>query len=74
VIERDRRISRFLSVTGAEHLASELTGITFDPSGERMYFASQRAGGTDGAPGPGAIYEISGPFRGRRASHPVHAG
>jgi secreted PhoX family phosphatase len=68
VIERDRRISRFLSVTGAEHVNSELTGVTFDPSGERMYFSSQRAGGSDGAPGPGAIYEISGPFRGRHAS------
>jgi len=68
VIERDRRVARFLSVTGAEHAMSELTGVTFDPSGARMYFASQRAGGSDGLPGPGAIYEISGPFRGRRVN------
>jgi secreted PhoX family phosphatase len=67
VIERDRSVSRFLSVTGAEHAMSELTGVTFDPSGSRMYFASQRAGGSDGLPGPGAIYEVSGPFRGRRS-------
>ena len=66
VIERDRRVSRFLSVTGAEHAMSELTGVTFDPSGTRMYFSSQRAGGSDGMPGPGAIYEISGHFRGSR--------
>jgi hypothetical protein len=65
VIERDRGVSRFLSVTGPEHALSELTGVTFDPSGSRMYFASQRAGGFEGVPGPGAIYEISGPFRGR---------
>ncbi len=74
VIERDRQISRFLSVTGEEHVGSELTGVTFDPSGGRMYFSSQRAGGSDGEPGPGAIYEISGPFRGRRASRSVHRG
>ncbi len=74
VIERDRQVSRFLSVTGTEHVGSELTGVTFDPAGARMYFASQRAGGSDGNPGPGAIYEVSGPFRGRRASHSVHAG
>ncbi|MDP9134713.1 MAG: PhoX family protein [Actinomycetota bacterium] len=66
VIERGGGVSRFLSVTGAEHAMSELTGVTFDPSGGRMYFSSQRAGGSDGIPGPGAIYEISGPFRGRR--------
>jgi hypothetical protein len=32
-----------------------------------MYFSSQRAGGTGNAdqPGPGMIYEVSGPFRGR---------
>ncbi len=67
VFERPGRVSRFLSVTGSEHDGSELTGVTFDPSGRRMYFASQRAGGSDGRPGPGAIYEISGPFRRRRA-------
>ncbi len=35
---------------------SEITGVCFDPSGQRMYFSSQRAG-------PGALYEVSGPFR-----------
>ena len=71
VIERSGRMSRFLSVRGEEHVGSELTGVTFDPSGSRMYFASQRAGGSDGGPGPGAIYEVSGPFRG--ASQSVHS-
>lgn len=68
LIDRAGHVSRFLSVTGKEHLGSELTGVTFDPSGERMYFSSQRAGGNGNAdtPGPGAIYEVRGPFRGRR--------
>ena len=35
----------FLSATGPKHAGSELTGVTFDPSGSRMYFSSQRAFG-----------------------------
>jgi secreted PhoX family phosphatase len=67
LIERDGRVSKFLSVTGPQHRGSELTGVVFDPSGSRMYFASQRAfPPSDVLPGPGAIYEITGPFRGRR--------
>jgi uncharacterized protein len=65
VIAPDRRVARFLSATGPQHRGSELTGVTFDPSGSRMYFASQRAfPKSDMEPGPGAIYEITGPFRG----------
>jgi uncharacterized protein len=64
VITPDRRVARFLSVTGPQHRGSELTGVTFDPSGTRMYVASQRAfSKSELAPGPGAIYEITGPFR-----------
>jgi uncharacterized protein len=63
VIAADRSVSRFLSVTGPQHRGSELTGVTFDPSGERMYVSSQRAfTKSDLEPGPGAIYEITGPF------------
>ncbi len=51
-------MSRFLSVTGPKHAGSELTGVTFGPAGDRLYFASQRAEG-----GRGAVYEVSGPFR-----------
>ena len=69
LIDRAGRVSKFLSVTGPDHVGSELTGVTFDPSGTRMYFSSQRAFGKDGLPGPGAIYEVSGPFRGSRAFH-----
>ena len=68
VIDRDRKVSRFLSVTGPQHARSELTGVTFDPSGRRMFVASQRAfPENDAEPGPGAIYEITGPFRGTAA-------
>jgi uncharacterized protein len=65
VISPDRSVARFLSVTGPQHRGSELTGVTFDPSGSRMYFSSQRAfPKSDVEPGPGAIYEVTGPFRG----------
>jgi hypothetical protein len=69
LIDRAGRVSKFLSATGPAHVGSELTGVTFDPSGSRMYFSSQRAFGRDGVPGPGAIYEVSGPFRGSQAFH-----
>lgn len=40
---------------------SEITGPAFNPTGDRLYFSSQRgAGGDDG---DGITYEISGPFR-----------
>jgi uncharacterized protein len=66
IITPSRRIARFLKVTGTTHTGSgearsELAGVVFDPSGERMFFASQRGFVT------GVIYEITGPFRGRRA-------
>jgi uncharacterized protein len=69
LIDRAGRVSKFLSATGPHHVGSELTGVTFDPSGSRMYFSSQRAFGKDGMPGPGAVYEVSGPFRGSPAFH-----
>jgi uncharacterized protein len=62
LLEPAGRMSRFLSVTGRQHVDSELTGIAFDPRGQRMYLASQRALG-----GAGAVYEVRGPFRRRRA-------
>ena len=59
------RVAKFLSITGPQHRGSELTGVTFDPSGSRMYVSSQRAfAKSDLQPGPGAIYELTGPFRG----------
>ena len=42
---------------------SEVCGVVFDPSGTRMYCTSQRAHPqSSSVPGPGAVYEISGPF------------
>jgi protocatechuate 3,4-dioxygenase beta subunit len=40
---------------------SELTGPAFDPSGQRLYFNSQR-----GPDGRGLTYEVRGPFRSLR--------
>jgi secreted PhoX family phosphatase len=57
VISRSGTVARFLSIGGREHERSELTGVTFDPSGSRMYLASQRAFQS------GAVYEVSGPFK-----------
>lgn len=67
LITQDRVVTRFLKVTGNQHTGagvgdarSELAGIIFDPSGDRMFFSSQRGFGT------GVIYEITGPFRAAR--------
>jgi secreted PhoX family phosphatase len=67
MIDRRGRVSKFLSASGPIHAGSELTGVTFDPSGRRMYFSSQRAYAKNGHEGPGAIFEVSGPFRRARA-------
>ncbi len=61
VMTRDRQVSRFLGVTGPNHQGSELTGVTFAPRGDRLYFSSQRAHGDKGE-----VYEVSGPFKGRQ--------
>ena len=63
-----REVSPFLRFTGPAHpltgtYASEVCGVVFDPSGTRMYCTSQRAHPPSAlAPGPGAVYEITGPF------------
>jgi uncharacterized protein len=62
-------VARFLTATGQQHEQSELTGVCFDPSGKRMYFSSQRSFG-----GPGAIFEVTGPFRERQPAVPVGGG
>jgi hypothetical protein len=62
LITPEGEVTRFLKVTGSMHQGagearSELAGVVFDPSGDRMFFASQRGFVT------GVIYEITGPFR-----------
>lgn len=43
------------------HRDSEITGLAFDPSGERLYFSSQR--GNTGQDENGTSFEIRGDFR-----------
>lgn len=61
MLPREGGVARFCTVTGSSHRGSELTGVTFDPSGRRMTFASQRGGA-----GGGVLFEVSGPFRRER--------
>ncbi|MBA2240239.1 MAG: DUF839 domain-containing protein [Solirubrobacterales bacterium] len=62
-----RRVARFAKLTGPRHgepdseAVSEVTGVCFNPQETRIYFSSQRAFGV------GEIYEVRGPFRGRRS-------
>ena len=51
----DRVASPILRIVGQD--GSEITGPAFDPSGDRLYFSSQRANNV------GATYEVTGPFR-----------
>lgn len=64
IISAEGEAAPFAELPGAEHADSELTGPVFDPSGNRFYFASQRA--TNG----GVIFEITGPFRRTRPEDP----
>lgn len=65
-----RIVARFLKLTGPQHgradtdLSSEVAGVCFNPPGDRMYFASQRAFFV------GLVYEVTGPFRSGRARRP----
>lgn len=61
IISTEGEAAAFAQLPGAEHEDSELTGPVFDPTGNRLYFASQRA------TGGGVIFEVTGPFRRTRA-------
>jgi len=61
IISTEGEVAAFAEMPGVEHENSELTGPVFDPTGNRLYFASQRA--TSG----GMIFEVTGPFRRTRA-------
>ncbi len=52
---RNGVVSTLLQVTGQS--TSEITGIAFNPAGDRMYFSSQRGTGSGGI-----TYEVKGPF------------
>lgn len=66
ILTPEGEVARFLTATGTQHEQSELTGVCFDPSGKRMYFGAQRSLG-----GPGALFEVTGPFREARPAVPV---
>jgi secreted PhoX family phosphatase len=57
LITPEREVARFLTFDKRRHVDTELVGVTFDPSGTRLYIGSQRSFGV------GALYEVSGPFR-----------
>jgi hypothetical protein len=76
VITRDLGVFPVVRMTGAQHglesgtpipLLSEVTGLALSPDGNRLYFNSERGLGVPGVPvgpGPGILYEVTGPFRG----------
>jgi hypothetical protein len=80
LITPEREVSPFLRFAGPAHpttgeYKSEVCGVVFDPSGTRMYCTSQRAHpGSASAPGPGAVYEITGPFRLPPAARAARSG
>ena len=62
IITPDRQVASFLRLDATVHagipeMGNETVGVTFDPSGRRLYFGAQRSFGR------GVVYEISGPFR-----------
>jgi secreted PhoX family phosphatase len=64
LITPEREVSPFLRFTGDAHSVSEVCGVVFDPSGTRMYCTSQGAYPIEPSQrGPGAVYEVAGPFR-----------
>ena len=63
LITSDREVSPLIRFSGADHAGSEVCGVVFDPSGTRLYFTSQRAFPAIAPVAPGAVYEVTGPFR-----------
>lgn len=81
LITPDGQVAPFVRVVGVGHETSEMTGPTFNPRRDRLYFSSQRGPtpkswgeivtGMDLATFNGGItYEISGPFRGAVVDEP----
>ena len=77
MISAENTVSPFVrfaeSGPGEAHGSSEVAGVVFSPDQRRMYFASQGAYQQPGLPasplgavgrtGPGAVFEVTGPFR-----------
>ncbi len=87
VITPERAVFPIVRMTGGQHgfesgtpipFISEVTGLALSPDGNRLYFNSERGLGLAGlpvGPGPGILYEVTGPFRGGTlAAGPPAAG
>jgi hypothetical protein len=67
-------VSTVARMTGPQHgvdsgtpipTTSEVTGLALSPDGNRLYLNSERGNGiVPIGPGPGILYEVTGPFRG----------
>jgi hypothetical protein len=77
VITPELVVAPVVRMTGPQHgfvndspvtTISEVTGLAFSPDGDRLYFNSERGNGVLPIgvpfPGPGILYEVTGPFRG----------
>lgn len=76
MITPDNVVAAVVQMTGPQHgfdsgtpipFESEVTGLALSPDGNRLYFNSERGWGIGNlpvGPGPGVLYEITGPFRG----------
>jgi hypothetical protein len=74
VITPELAVFPVVRLTGPQHgqpnatpipTISEVTGLALSPDGNRLYLASERGQGTlPIGPGPGILYEVTGPFRG----------
>jgi hypothetical protein len=73
VITPDLSVFPVARMTGPQHgvdadpvpTISEVTGLAMSPDGDRLYFCSERGQGAHPVgPGPGILYEVTGPFRG----------
>lgn len=74
VITPDLAVFPVVRMTGPQHgsdaldpipTVSEVTGLALSPDGNRLYFNSERGQGLlPVGPGPGILYEVTGPFRG----------
>lgn len=65
VISTDRKVEPIMQLVG--HDGSEITGVAFNPAGNKMYFSSQRGKSALSIPGVfgiGVTYEVTGPFHG----------
>jgi hypothetical protein len=84
LISAEGDVVPFARITGDAHLGSEVTGPSFNPAGDRLYFSSQRgpttktlleiAGFGGETTNGGVTYEVTGPFRGAAMADSTTAG